>query len=372
MTDARPLWALGLMSGTSLDGVDAALVLTDGESVDAFGPTLFRPYTDAERDVLRAALGDATAIARRDERPGAVAEAERIVTDVHAAAVSDLLAKAAGEGISADVVGFHGQTVFHAPDRGLTVQIGDAARLSSAAGLPVVHDFRAADVAAGGQGAPLVPVYHRALASRAGLDRPAAILNVGGVANVTLIDEAGGMLAFDTGPGNALIDDCVARETGARFDQDGSIAADGVVNEAIVGMFLAHPFFQVRPPKSLDRMAFHGLAAAELAALSFADRVATLTAVTAATVALGLTAASKPVRTLVVAGGGARNRTLMGMLAARTGAVVASADSVGLSGDFLEAQAFGFLAVRRLRRLPGSYPGTTGVPVETIGGVVTG
>ncbi|WP_075214604.1 anhydro-N-acetylmuramic acid kinase [Mongoliimonas terrestris] len=372
MRDAASRWALGLMSGTSLDGVDAALILTDGETVEDFGPTLFRAYTDAERAVLRAALQDGATIARRDDRPGRVGEAERIVTAAHAAAVANLVAVAAAEGIAPAVIGFHGQTVFHAPERRLTVQIGDGPALAAASGLPVVYDFRAADVAAGGQGAPLVPVYHRALAERAGLGRPAAILNVGGVANVTLIDGAGEMLAFDTGPGNALIDDCVGRETGARFDQGGSIAAEGVVNEAIVGMFLAHPFFAAAPPKSLDRMAFHGLAEAELAALSFADRVATLTAVTAATVAAGLAAAAEPVRSVVVAGGGARNATLMTMLAARTGAAVATADSVGMAGDFVEAQAFGYLAVRCLRGLPGSYPGTTGVPVATVGGVVAG
>lgn len=364
------VWALGLMSGTSLDGVDAALILTDGETVSDFGPTLFRPYAADERAVLGAALVDARATRVRAERPGAVAAAERIVTRTHADVVAALLAKARAAGLSPEVIGFHGQTVFHAPERGLTVQIGDAGELAAAAGLPVVHDFRAADVAAGGQGAPLVPVFHRALARRAGLTLPVAMLNVGGVANVTLIGRDETILAFDTGPGNALIDDAVRAGTGRSFDDDGRIAASGRVDDAALSALLAHPYFAARAPKSLDRDAFAGTLDA-VADLPFADRVATLTAFTAASVAAGLRLAAMPATTVIVSGGGARNATLLAMLGERTGARVVAASALGLDGDFLEAQAFGYLAVRRLRGLASTWPSTTGAPAPVVCGSVT-
>lgn len=352
------IWSLGLMSGTSLDGVDAALVRTDGETVAAFGPTLFRAYTVKERAVLGRALADATAIDERGQRPGAVAEAERIVTDAHAAVVLALAEEAKAEGIAPEVVGFHGQTVFHAPKRGLTVQIGDARRLAERVGLPVVHDFRAADVAAGGEGAPLVPVFHRALALGAGLDLPVAMLNVGGVANVTLIG-ADRILAFDTGPGNALIDDTVREATGRSYDTDGALAAAGTVDEGVLATLLDHPFFSASAPKSLDRNAFSRVAAA---GLPLADRVATLTAFTAETVAIGLRLAGIPVGTVVVSGGGARNPTLLSMIGTRCGTDVRTAASLGFDGDFMEAQAFAYLAVRRLRGLPSTWPTTSGAP----------
>ncbi|BBE71390.1 anhydro-N-acetylmuramic acid kinase [Oharaeibacter diazotrophicus] len=367
MTGAGPVWALGLMSGTSLDGVDAALLDTDGETIAGIGPTLFRPYGADERAVLRRALADARGLDDRRARPGALAEAERIVTDTHAEAVRDLVAAAAEAGIAPQVVGFHGQTVFHAPARRLTVQIGDAGRLAAACGLRVVHDFRAADVAAGGQGAPLVPIFHRALAARAGLSLPAAVLNVGGVANVTLIGADGRLAAFDTGPGNALIDDAVLAATGRPYDDGGAIAASGRVDGTALAALLAHPYFAAPPPKSLDRDAFD---VGPVAALPFADKVATLTAFTAAAVAAGLRLAGAPAATVVVVGGGARNRKLLAMLAARTGATVVPAGDAGFDGDFVEAQAFAHLAVRRLRGLPATFPGTTGVPAPTVGGDV--
>lgn len=367
MAAGRMRWALGLMSGTSMDGVDAALLRTDGEGVEAFGPAAFTPYTDEERAVLRRAVEDARAIAVRTERPGAVAAAERIITDRHAEAVRALVAAAAGQGIAPEVVGFHGQTVLHAPDRGLTVQIGDGAALAGLTGLPVVHDFRAADVAAGGEGAPLVPVFHRALAARAGLSLPAAILNIGGVANVTIVRRDGSLAAFDTGPGNALIDDLVLKRTGARFDRDGAFAALGTVDPPVLQALLGSPFFARPYPKSLDRNAFSSNA---VTGLRFEDAVATLTAFTAETVASGLRLVGDAVETLVVAGGGAHNATLMRMIAGRTNARVVAAGDVGLDPDFLEAQAFGFLAVRRLEGLPGSYPGTTGVTEPVVAGEV--
>ena len=363
MADMR---AIGLMSGTSLDGVDAALVDTDGERISAFGSSAYRAYTPVEREVLRGALVDAGAITSREERPRRVAEAEAIVTRAHAEAVEMLLAT---EGIvpeAIDVVGFHGQTVLHRPELGLTVQIGDGEGLAQRLGIPVVHDFRAADVAAGGQGAPLVPVFHRALAASSGIAPPLAILNIGGVANVTFIFSDGEMLAFDTGPGNALLDDLVAERLGADYDEDGRIAASGKVEEELIGWLLAHPYFARKPPKSLDRNWFsHRI----VGHLSTEDAGATLMAFSVRAIARALDHAKEKPARWIVAGGGARNGAMLETLRRELQAHVTDAEAVGWSSGYLEAQAFGFLAVRSLRRLPLTYPTTTGVREPMCGGV---
>ncbi|MEJ1161395.1 anhydro-N-acetylmuramic acid kinase [Prosthecomicrobium sp. N25] len=363
--------AIGLMSGTSMDGVDVALIETDGRAVGAFRPTQFRPYSDEERAALRAALAAGPALKDRWERPPVVAEAERIVTEAHADAVRAFMVQ---NGLTADavaVVGFHGQTVFHAPGRGLTIQIGDGLALARALGIRVVYDFRSADVAAGGEGAPLVPAYHAALVARAGLKFPAAVLNIGGVANLTWIGGPGegaeDLVAFDTGPGNALIDDWCHSRTERPVDSDGRLAAKGRVDPAVLDRLLAHPYFIAKPPKSLDRNAF---SAAPCEALSTADGAATLTAFTAAAVARSLDLVPERPGSLVVAGGGAHNPTLMRMIAERANTEVIAASDIGWSTDFLEAQAFGFLAVRHLEGLPISFPGTTGVAQPTGGGVL--
>src|SRR5262245_16321974 len=358
------------MSGTSLDGIDAALIETDGEVVRAFGPTSYHPYGESERATLRAALAAAVDVADRTARPGVLAEAEALITRLHGEAVEALLA---GHGIAPEtvgVIGFHGQTVLHRPHEGLTIQLGDGAALATMLGVPVVFDFRAADVEAGGQGAPFVPVFHRALV--AGLDRPrpVAVLNIGGVANVTYCDDAGDPIACDTGPGNALIDDFMRARTGAAFDQDGAQAASGRVDEAWIERVLAAPFFAAPPPKSLDRNAFAYLNS-ELLDRSVPDGVATLTALTAASVARVVPHLPGAPRAWIVAGGGARNRTLVRMLAERLApAAVETADAVGWSADALEAQAFAYLAARTLHGLPISFPGTTGVARPMTGGVV--
>jgi anhydro-N-acetylmuramic acid kinase len=356
---------LGMMSGTSMDGVDAAVLVTDGEAVEAFGPRRFRPYSDAERSALRDAASAARSLTDRTARPPMLAEAERIVTAAHAEVALQLVGEEGGTA-SIDLVGFHGQTVLHAPDRQLTVQLGDAKALARRMGIPVVHDFRAADVAAGGQGAPLVPVYHRALAARAGIDLPAAVVNIGGVANLTWIGDDGRLLAFDTGPGNALIDDVVRARTGRSMDEGGALAAAGRVDAAILSRLLAHPYFTRPGPKSLDRNDF---SAAPLAGLSVEDATATLAAFTAETVA-GAIEACGGARTIVVAGGGARNRTILAMLADAVGAPVAAADALGWSADFIEAEAFAYLAARSVAGLPLTFPETTGVPRPTGGGVL--
>jgi anhydro-N-acetylmuramic acid kinase len=361
------LTAIGLMSGTSLDGVDVALIETDGKRVQSFGPSGYRPYTDVERRLLLQALTEAVHLQEREARPGILLEAERVVTTAHAEAVASFKAQNRITSEDIDIVGFHGQTVLHRPAEKMTVQIGNAAALAKAIHIPVMHDFRAADVAAGGQGAPLVPVYHRALAQSLGREGPIVVLNIGGVSNITYID-GDTLIACDTGPGNALLDDFMQRSIGQRFDCDGRMAAQGAVDEHWIAQALSLPFFSLPPPKSLDRNDFAKLV---LADSSPANGAATLTAFTAAAIAKVVPLLPKRPKSWVVAGGGARNLTMMRMLRERLHpASVEAADALGWSTDAIEAQAFGFLAARGLKGLPLSYPATTGVPIPMTGGIV--
>jgi anhydro-N-acetylmuramic acid kinase len=361
------------MSGTSYDGVDVALIETDGEEISSLGPTGYRPYSDQERDLLRRAIAVATNLGDRTERPKILAQVEELVTDMHAEAVEAFLAANGMAASAVGVVGFHGQTVLHRPDRGLTVQIGNGPALAARLGIPVVYDFRAADVAAGGQGAPVVPVFHRALVRQLKRAHPVGVLNLGGVANVTFIDGNVELIAFDTGPGNALIDDFVRMRTGQPRDDDGRTAAAGKVDEDAVARVLKHPFFAKAPPKSLDRNAFRHWAMEEgrLTEKSTEDALATLTAVTAASVAHATKVLPRAPAGWLVAGGGTRNPTLMRMLAQRLAPVsIETAGAVGWSADALEAQAFAYLAVRTLKGLPLTFPTTTGVPRPLTGGVL--
>jgi anhydro-N-acetylmuramic acid kinase len=368
-TTAMMLTAIGLMSGTSLDGVDVALIETDGRRVKAFGPSGYRPYTDKERSLLLQALSEAVHLPQRDARPGILREAERAVTLAHAEAVATFTAQHRIAREEIDIVGFHGQTVLHRPAQKMTVQIGDASALAKAIHIPVMHDFRAADVAAGGQGAPFVPVYHRALAQSLEREGPMVVLNIGGVSNITYIDGADTLIACDTGPGNALLDDFMRRGvTGQAFDNEGRLAAQGNANEAWIARALTHPFFALPPPKSLDRNDFASL---KLPDMSPADGAATLTGFTAAAIARIVPLLPKAPQSWVVAGGGARNLTMLRMLRERLApATVEAADALGWSTDAIEAQAFGFLAARGLKGLPLSYPATTGVPIPMTGGII--
>jgi len=359
--------AVGLMSGTSLDGVDVALVDTDGERVVTLGPTGYRAYSDAEREVLRGALADAAGLTDRAARPGRLGDAERIVTDAHAEAVEAFLRRhGIGPG-EVQAVGFHGQTVLHRPEMRLTVQLGDGAALARRLRIPVIFDFRAADVAEGGQGAPLVPVFHRALVRASGIEPPVAILNVGGVANVTFLDSGSGLLAFDTGPGNALIDDWMRERAGKGFDENGAAAAAGKPDETLLAWLLVHPYFSKEPPKSLDRNWF---SARMVGHLSVEDGAATLAAFTARAVGRAVEFAEEEPTRWIVGGGGAKNPELMRLLGDVLKAEIASADAIGWSSDHLEAQAFAYLAVRSLRGLPLTFPSTTGVCEAMTGGVV--
>jgi anhydro-N-acetylmuramic acid kinase len=347
------LTAIGLMSGTSMDGIDAAMIRTDGLGRIEFGDFLTIPFEAGFRDRLRSVMGGA----------GAVEEVERELTDLHAEAVEALLAKSGMDAAEIDLVGFHGQTILHAPERAVTWQLGDGARLAGRVGIDVVNDFRSADVRAGGQGAPLVPLYHAALAER--LMQPLAILNIGGVSNVTWIGRDGALMAFDTGPGNALIDDWMLRRRGVCRDEGGETARRGSVSRTILREMLAHPWFQAPPPKSLDRDAWN---TSRLAEMPVEDGAATLTAFTAGAVALSRDFLPEAPGRWLVAGGGRHNRHLMSLLGDELGCAVDPVEAVGWQGDALEAQAFAYLAVRSAAGLCLSVPATTGVPAPMTGG----
>ncbi|MBK8907919.1 MAG: anhydro-N-acetylmuramic acid kinase [Rhodospirillales bacterium] len=362
--EVRALTALGLMSGTSLDGVDAALLVTDGEHILERGAWASFPYAVAFRERLRGLLG-------REQRPGDEAVV-RDLTLLHAEAVARLLDQAGLAASDVDVIGFHGQTVMHRPEIRLTRQIGDGRRLAVETGVPVVEDFRSADVATGGHGAPLAPLYHLALAER--LERPLAVLNIGGVANVTWMgaDEGSGappVLAFDTGTGNALIDDWVRQTTGRAWDEGGRIAAVGRIDDHRLRPWLDDPYFRAAPPKSLDRDHFAGVLAT-LHGMDAADGAATLAAFTVRAVQAALAHMPEPPRRWLVCGGGRHNGVLMAMLADAVAAPVDPVEAVGWNGDALEAQAFAFLAVRSLQSRPLSLPTTTGVPRPLTGGTL--
>ena len=367
-----PIWALGAMSGTSLDGVDAAMLRTDGATIAEFGPTAYRPYSAPEREILRTALG----LWPGDSRVEAAAE---VVETAHAGVLSGFA--------NAEIIGFHGQTLAHDPEglgpQGLgpqgrrTHQTGDGALLAEVLGLPVVWDFRSNDVAMGGQGAPLAPFFHFACAKWIGGAEPLVFLNLGGVGNVTYVDPRhpapetpGACLAFDTGPANAPLNDLMLVRRGMAHDQGGALAATGTPDAHTIDRFLSHPFFYKIPPKSLDRNDFSGLVAA-VAHLGDADAAATLTAAVAASVVRGTDHFPNSATRVLVTGGGRLNATLMAMLARALPCTVEPVEAVGLNGDMLEAQAFAFLAVRVLRGLPTSCPGTTGVRAAVGGGQIS-
>ncbi len=353
MAEPEAIQAIGLMSGTSLDGVDAALLTTDGIDLTRPGAWLSQPYDEATRALLRRALNGES-----------IAQAERAMTDVHGAVLAALLDAAGLSAAAVGVVGFHGHTLWHRPERGETCQIGDGARLAELCGIDVIDDFRSADMAAGGEGAPLAPLYHRVLAHD--LERPLCLLNVGGVANVTWLGEGGDLLAFDTGPGGALLDDWVRTTTGVPFDEDGRLARQGRVDADSLARLLDDPWFERAPPKSLDR---HSFDAAGLTSLAPADGAATLVALTASAVAASRAHFPAAPARWLVCGGGRHNGALMAALAeSLDGANVAPVEAVGWQGDALEAQAFAYLAVRSLRGLPLSLPQTTGAYEAVTGG----
>lgn len=356
---------IGLMSGTSLDGVDAAWLETDGHVVGRTGAALTLPYDDGLRADLRRLLDRAPGLSLDDPfLTGTVAR----LTEMHARAVAEL-------GMAADLIGFHGQTILHDPARGRSWQVGDAGVLAARTGLPVAHDFRSADIAAGGEGAPLAPVFHAALARglpQRLLSLPVAILNVGGVANVTWIGPGpDDLVAFDTGPGNGPLDDWVMTRTGQAFDEDGRLARAGRPHPAVLGTLLAHQYFARPAPKSLDRLDFsRALRASGLDELSDADGAATLVAFTAGAVGAARKQFPAPPSRWLVCGGGRRNAALMDALRVALEVEVAPVEALGWDGDAMEARCFAFLAARVQGGLPLSYPGTTGVPHPLPGGKI--
>jgi len=348
-----------------MDGIDLALVETDGRAQLKFGPTASFAFSSGDRAVLRAAVASARELTRRDERPEPLAQAEDLVTRRHLEAVEQFLAAHKISPAAVDLIGFHGQTVLHRPDRGLTVQLGDGAFLARLAGIDVVYDMRAADLEQGGQGAPLVPVFHAALAQNSGFDGPIMFVNIGGVANITFCAPGEPPIACDVGPGNALIDDLMFSRTGKAMDADGAAARAGRVDEAALVALLANPFFERKPPKSLDRNAFD---AAPVAGLSLEDAAATLVAFTTEGVLSALSFLPRQPEMIVICGGGARNPAIVEDLCARACCPVRRAEDFGWDAQAIEAQAFAYLAVRSAKGLPLTFPGTTGVREPITGG----
>ena len=356
---------LGFMTGTSLDAIDMAVLETDGEAIQRFGPAGERKLTDATRQLILAAIGQA----REAEAPQIFAQVAEVVVRDHFAAAEGFLADQGLSWSDIDLIGMHGQTVVHerpqdgAPGR--TIQLGDGELLARLTGRPVAYDFRAADVAAGGQGAPLAAIYHLARAKASGLTAPLAVLNIGGVANVTFLSGDDQISAFDTGPGNGMIDLLMQARGAGRFDAGGGYASVGQVDDGVVRALLAHPYFRAPPPKSLDRFDF---SLEPLESLRLEDAAATLVAFMAEAVKLAFETADPTPREVIVCGGGRHNPEIMKALAARLPVTVRPAEEVGWRGDALEAEAFAFLAARTYRGLPITFPSTTGVAQAMTGG----
>lgn len=348
---------IGLMSGTSLDGIDAALIRTDGQDfVENIGFEMLSYSTDL-RNRLRGLLGV------RDKNDPRVKPVEQDMTLAHAAVIQKLLAKTGYKPEQIDMIGFHGQTLFHDPANRFTWQMGDGKLLARATGIAVVNDFRSNDVKEGGQGAPFLPLYHQALTSQ--LPKPVAILNIGGVSNITYLGANDEVIAFDTGPGNALLNDWVKRYTGQEFDDDGKIARGGTVNKLVLNKFLSNSYFIQKPPKSLDRDAWQ---LRVLDGMSVEDGAATLSAFTVKAIAKSLGHLPQAPLAWYVTGGGRHNSTLMNGLKQELQVPVESVDVLGWNGDGIEAEGFAWLAVRSFLKLPLSLPTTTGVPKPLTGG----
>lgn len=342
-------WYLGMMSGTSFDAIDVALLFTDGAAILEHGPARAFPLEPSLRERLAAVMG----------RPSAPPGLGDAVTQAHVAAARSFLAAFPGHDIKA--VGFHGQTIVHQPSHGLSVQLGDGEALARALGLPVVGRFRERDMAAGGQGAPIAPVYHQAMLRSGPL--PAVQVNIGGVSNVTWSDGCK-LVAFDCGPGSARIDDWMA-QAGLAMDQDGMHGVAGTVDERIVALALAHPFFERTPPKSLDRdeLVFPGIADMRLV-----DGAATLAAITADAIAATRRWYPQSPSRWIVGGGGRKNRAIMNRLRQRLGTSVVTAEAAGQDGDAVEAHMIAYLAARYFAGLPITFPTTTGVDRARCGG----
>lgn len=356
---------IGLMSGTSLDGVDAAVLETDGEGVVLPGPAMTYPFEPGLRGRLRSALEEAASAQVSAKISNTMRETELELTSAHADAVRSLLGESGLGPEEISYLGFHGQTILHRPRESRTWQLGDGAMLADETGIRVVNDFRQADISSGGQGAPFAPLYHQALAQSANALLPMVVLNIGGVSNVTYIGPEGMLLAFDTGPGNAPIDDWMMKHLGEPMDRDGALAEKGVVNQQAVMQMLSHPYFSLPPPKSLDRFDFTSELVADL---SSEDAVATLSAFTVLSIVRGTEHFPERERGWLVAGGGRHNIAMMESLRGVLRAPILPVEKAGWRGDFMEAEAFAYLALRCAKGLPLSLPSTTGVAEPKSGG----
>ena len=369
----EPIWAIGLMTGTVLDGnIDVALLRTDGESVDSFGAYTLAPYPQSIRDLLEETLAQARKWNFEGPEPAIFKQAEDALTRAQSAAVLDLVRQAGLRPEEIGIIGFHGQSVLHRapqPGRiGATRQLGNGALMRELTGIKTAYDFRSADVRAGGQGAPLAALYHQALLRKIGAtDGKTAVLNLGGVANVTFWDGADTLVAFDTGPANAPINDFIKGLGLGDMDRNGEMALRGQVDEERLARLLTHPYLSAPYPKSLDRFDFLASMADGLGA---EDGAATLTAFTTGAVGKALDLLPLRPDRLIVCGGGRHNPAIMAMLKTRAGVEAVPAEAMGWRGDAIEAECFAFLAVRVLRDLPISFPTTTGAPHPLIGGVL--
>lgn len=366
-TEMRPV--IGLMSGTSADGIDGCILLTDGQHVKHTDISLCQPYPGPVEKAIQAARRDPASFLADPHRRTALINA---ITDSHADSVYHLLRRAAEEGLPAvHLCGFHGQTVYHQPEAGRTIQLGDGNRLAQLCGLPVIYDFRRADMEAGGQGAPLAPVYHQILLSQAGCQHPAGFLNLGGIANLTACADTH-LLGFDTGPANALTDAVCQTELGLPYDKDGTIAAQGYISAPFLEAALQDSYFQRSGPRSLDWSHFSDyLQHPDFRALSVEDKLASLTALSAQSIAVGISNLPFALKTLIVAGGGVQNKTMMKMIsdALPDGLTLATAEDIGAASDMIEAELIAVLAARYLAQLPSTWPETTGASAAQIAGM---
>lgn len=369
----RLMTAIGLMSGTSMDGIDVAMIKSDGENIVERGPSLEIEYAPSTRIAIEQGLLDAQSIdGDRQARPGNLDTLEALITRLHVDAVKQFLSDNNLRPQNIDLIGFHGQTVLHRPRDKLTVQLGDGGLLAAKTGIPVIYDMRAADMVAGGQGAPLVPVYHRALSRTLSIENqkwPVVFVNIGGISNITFVPKNGALIAFDTGPGNALIDQWVQAVAGIPFDQGGRIASEGGVSLQLLERYLQAPYFNMKLPKSLDRGDFTPPKPDEI---ELADGARTLARLTAKSIFMGCEHLPASPGLWIICGGGRENAAIMNDLAELAdlqGSKVISAEEAGLDGGAMEAEAFAYLAIRSFKRVPLTYPGTTGCVDPTCGGV---
>lgn len=385
LKDKKILTAIGMMSGTSMDGIDLAQIKSDGEGLVERGPNMEIAYSAHTKANIEQALIDAKALTSREQRVGILAALEKELTELHVEAVEQFLAKFKLNRADIDLIGFHGQTVLHRPDDGVTVQLGNGEALAKQTGINVVYDMRANDMKHGGQGAPLVPIYHKALASSLPNElkakAPIAFVNIGGISNITYVgrideDAEDKLVAFDTGPGNALIDQWVQANSNQTIDKDGGLASRGRVIPMITKQYLAESYFQQTLPKSLDRLDFQPLQnIVEKDFISLEDGARTLAYVTAASIVKSVDLLPEPPKLWIICGGGRKHPSIMedlNTLTSYQGGEVISAEQTGLDGDSMEAEAWAYLAIRSVKKLPLTYPMTTGCEKAVSGGVLVG